>query len=111
MAFVHQRRTARSGALWRFLEGLASSQSELNGTEDDPPWFEPGVVCEVSEETYYQFLEVLPPRWLHGNVFLFGEGSGPFRLFWRGDGKCFARELSEEETHRFCELSGTALHQ
>ena len=75
------------------------------------PWFEPGRKYEVSEEVFYYFLEVLPPRWMSGSVFAFGEGCDPFRLFWQRDGQFFGRELTEEETVRFCELTGTALHQ
>ena len=75
------------------------------------PMVEPGRKCEVSEEVQFYFLELLPPRWMHGSMFTFGEGCGPFRLFWQTDGRFFGRELTDEETGLFCLLTGTAMHQ
>ena len=94
--------------LWAFIETLVSSDPQPVG--EDPPWFEPGQVCEVDEATYWQFLELLPPRWMNGNWFAFGEGTGPFRLFWQAQDSYFARELTDEETRTFCELSRVSLH-
>lgn len=66
----------------------------------------PGSVEEVSEETYDYFLDVLPPRWMGGGIFAFGEGADHIRLFWRGTDKLyFARQLSEEENRLFCKLA------
>ena len=77
---------------------------------DDPPWFAPGQVCEIDEKTYWYFLELLPPRWMDGHWFAFGEGAGPFRLFWQMQGRYFARELTDDETRTFCKLSGVSVH-
>lgn len=83
-----------------------------------PPWKEdwkdriaritaPGSVQEGDEETYWYFLEVLPPRYMGGGVFGFGEGADPVRLFWKTPpGRYFCRQLSDEETERFCTLAG-----
>jgi hypothetical protein len=97
--------------LRQFLRTLTGGAAVAVDCDSGPPWFEPGRKCKVSEEVFFYFLEVLPPRWMNGNMFAFGEGCSPFRLFWRRDGKCFGRELTAEETVRFCELSGTSLHQ
>lgn len=94
--------------LWDFIETLVASEPQT--LSDDPPWFEPGQVCEIDEQTYWQFLELLPPRWMNGHWFAFGEGTGPFRLFWRAQDGYFARELTDDETRIFCELSGVSLH-
>jgi hypothetical protein len=48
---------------------------------------------------------------MHGCMFAFGDGCGPFRLFWQRDGRFFGRELTDEETIRFCQLTGTAMHE
>ena len=79
--------------------------------DENPPWYEPGNVCEIDEKTYWYFLELLPPRWIDGNWFAFGEGTGTFRLFWKLQDSYFARELTDEETKTFCELSRTSLYQ
>jgi hypothetical protein len=75
---------------------------------DEPAWAT-GVVYQVGEETYDDFFDMLPPRWISGSAFCFAEGEGPFRLFWKGRrDRCFARELSNEETDRFCKLAGVS---
>jgi hypothetical protein len=67
-----------------------------------------GRIAEVTEEQYYYWLEVLPPRWMSGSHFCFAEGAEAFRLFWRDrqSGRYLARQLSWDETVRFCELAG-----
>ena len=95
--------------LWAFIETLVASESHP-ATGDDPPWFEPGQVCEIDKKTYWYFLELLPPRWMHGNWFAFGEGAGRFRLFWEIQDAYFARELTDDETRTFCGLSGVSLY-
>ena len=93
----------------RLLQNLTSGEIVRLDDLDHPPWFEPGRVCEVSPDTYWYFLELLPPRWISGSLFVFGEGSGPFRLFWRRQGRHFGRELTDADTRRFCQLTGTSL--
>lgn len=96
---------------WEFLSTLTGGAAVAIDCDSVPPWFEPAVNIEISEEAFFYFLELLPPRWMNGSVFAFGEGSGPFRLFWQCEGRFYGRELTEQETVRFCELSSTALHQ
>jgi hypothetical protein len=71
----------------------------------------PGRVCQVDEETYWYFLEVLPPRWMgRGAGFAFGEGADHVRLFWRGpDETYFCRQLTADENARFCTLANIPL--
>jgi hypothetical protein len=67
----------------------------------------PGRITEVSEEDYFYWLEVLPPKWMNGSHFSFGEGFDPFRLFWRDkDHRYWCRQLTDEETDTFCRLAG-----
>lgn len=100
---------AQASTLRDFIRLLTSEPARP--LDADPPWFENGVTCEVTEATYFEFLEMLPPRWMRGSMFAFGEGCGPFRLFWQRAGKHFGRELTTDETERFCQLSGAVLHQ
>ena len=46
-----------------------------------------------------------------GSHFCFAEGAEAFRLFWkdRTTGRHLARQLSQAETLRFCELAGVPL--
>jgi hypothetical protein len=66
----------------------------------------PGQINEITEETYFYFLEVLPPRLFNGNQFCFAEGSEPLRLFWRRKGRHFCRQLTWDETRHVCDASG-----
>lgn len=69
-----------------------------------------GRVCEVDEDTYDYFLDVLPPRWMgSGSIFAFGEGADPLRLFWQSGKERFCRQLSAEENATFCRLAGIGL--
>ena len=65
-----------------------------------------GRIAEVDEETYWHYLEVLPPWWFDGNTFCFAEGMEPFRLFWQRGKRYFCRRLTWPETYRFCDLAG-----
>lgn len=69
----------------------------------------PGSVCEVGEETFFEYLEVLPPQVLELGVFCFAEGAEPYLLFWRRDGRFFARQLTWEETQRLAVLMSVPL--
>jgi hypothetical protein len=65
-----------------------------------------GQIHRVTEETYYYFLEVLPPKWMNGRAFAFAEGQDPLQLYWfRGrdpDYEYFTRQLTDEQIDRFC---------
>lgn len=65
-----------------------------------------GRVNEITNETYWYFLEVLPPKLMRSNFFAFAEGQEPLTLFWEASGKHYCRRLTDEETNRFCEASG-----
>jgi len=70
----------------------------------------PGRINEVTEETYWYFLEVLPPRLFNGNEFCFAEAAEPLRLFWHYRRRYYCRQLTWEETHRVCDASGLPKH-
>ena len=65
----------------------------------------PGRINEISEEVYYEFLEVLPPKLLRGSFFAFAEGQEPLRVFLRRQERYLGRLLTQEETEKLCELT------
>lgn len=69
----------------------------------------PGCITEIEEETYFQYLEVLPPQLMLGSVFCFAEGAEPHLLFWSANGLYYARQLTWDETRRLCEAAGLPL--
>lgn len=94
---------SRARQFRRFLSELMRGEPVRLDDTSRPPWFEAGVVCEVSEETYSHF--GASPLWANGSSFVFGDGAGPLRLFWRSQDACLGRELTPAETRRFGELS------
>ncbi len=78
---------------------------------DATPWWEPGNIYEIDEATFDEKLDFLPPRWMGGQSFAFGEGAGPFQFFWKQGERCFVRELTADETEQFCQLARVPLHQ
>ena len=65
-----------------------------------------GRIAEVDEETYWYFLEVLPPRYMDESFFCFAEGMEPLRLFWQRGCRYYVRRLSWKQTHNLCDLAG-----
>ena len=59
-------------------------------------------VEEIHKDTYWWFLEVLPPKYFDGSLFAFAEGMEPLRLFWVRRRRYFCRVLSWAETRVFC---------
>jgi len=55
----------------------------------------PGRIVEVTEDTYWYFLEVLPPKHMRCSMFAFAEGAEAIRLFWRKDQKHFCQQLTD----------------
>lgn len=68
----------------------------------------PGVIADIDEETFFYFLEVLPPKFQSGNAFAFAEGAEPLHLFWRCGGTFFCRQLTWDETKVFCHHAGVS---
>ncbi len=91
-------------------ERLRIENESLLRDDDSPPWWEEGVTVEIDESKYFEYLDVLPPRYMHGDLFAFGEGAGNFILFWVVARRCFAHQLSADDTETFCRLSHVALH-
>ena len=72
----------------------------------------PDRVHRITEEVFVQFLELLPPRWMHAQYLAFAEGQEPLQLFWLRKrvtalpAEYFTRRLTELEVEQFCELTG-----
>jgi hypothetical protein len=47
----------------------------------------PARIAEISDETYFEFLDVLPPKLVRGSLFAFAEVQEPLRVFLRRGGK------------------------
>lgn len=65
----------------------------------------PNRIAEIDEETFWYFLEVLPPKYQRGSTFAFAEGAEELRLFWQDRDRCFCRQLTPDETRQFCALA------
>lgn len=65
----------------------------------------PGPIAEVTEEDFFYWLDVLPPKYQRGSLFAFAEGAEPLRIFWRRGGQHFCRQLTWDETKEFCRLA------
>ena len=65
----------------------------------------PALIALIDEETYWYFLEVLPPKFQRGNLFAFAEGAESLRVFWRKSDDYFCRPLTWDETQEFCRLA------
>lgn len=91
-------------------ERLRTEHAAHISSEETAPWWETGRSVEVDEATYYQYLDLLPPRFMSGHLFAFGEGAGNFVLFWSERKRFFAHQLSVTDTETFCSLAGVELH-
>ena len=87
-----------------FLNSLMSGPFHSLDDKEVPPWFEPGEIQQISGTVYSYHTECRQVRWRDGLKFAWTNGSQPFVLFWIRDCDYFARQLSEEETFRFCQL-------
>jgi hypothetical protein len=93
----------------RLQEGEVSHLPENETWEEMMRRIAPeGVIAEVTRETYWWFLEVVPPAFMNGSCFCFAEGASPFRLFWEGADRYFTRQLSSDETWVFRRLARLA---
>jgi hypothetical protein len=68
-----------------------------------------GQIAAIDEETFWYFLEVLPPKYQRGGLFAFAEGAEALRLFWRKGDCHFCRQLTWDETTDFCRLARISL--
>ncbi len=89
---------------------LRTDDAQPFKSDDAPPWWEDGVTVEIDESKYFEYLDLLPPRYMNGNLFAFGEGAGNFTLFWVEARRYFALQLSANDTETFCRLSRVSLH-
>lgn len=69
----------------------------------------PSQIMAIDEETFWYFLEVLPPKYQRGGLFAFAEGAEALRLFWRKGDCHFCRQLTWDETTVFCHLARISL--
>ena len=68
-----------------------------------------GQIAVIDEETFWYFLEVLPPKYQRGNLFAFAEGAEALRIFWQKGDAYFCRQLTWDETTDFCRLAHISL--
>ena len=64
-----------------------------------------GKIAAIDEETFWYFLEVLPPKYQKAHLFAFAEGAEALRLFWRKAEAYFCRQLTWDDTTEFCRLA------
>ena len=69
----------------------------------------PGQIAAIHAETFWYFLEVLPPKYQRGGLFAFAEGAEALRLFWQKGDRYSCRQLTWDETRQFCRLARIAL--
>ena len=69
----------------------------------------PGQIAVIDEETFWYFLEVLPPKYQRGGLFAFAEGAEALRLLWQKGDRHFCRQLTCDETTNFCRLARISL--
>ncbi len=93
-----------------FLTGLA--QADATDQPDVEEWTQTiermhvtGRIHEITEETWFYFLEVSPPKIHGGSWFAFAEGTEPLTVFWQRRGKHYCRRLTDTETARVCDLA------
>lgn len=65
----------------------------------------PGRIAAVTEDEFYYWLEVLPPKYQRGGLFAFAEGAEALRLFWERGQQYFCRQLTWDETTEICRLA------
>jgi hypothetical protein len=68
-----------------------------------------GQIAAIDRDTYWYFLEVLPPKYQRGCLFAFAEGAEALRLFWQKGDCYFCRQLTWAETTTFCRLAVISL--
>lgn len=99
-----------AASLGEFVSSL--QQAEVVPRPENEEWASliprisiPGKIAEVDADSYWYFLEVLPPKYQRGSFFAFAEGAEALRLFWPKGDQYFCRQLTWEETKKFCRLA------
>ena len=87
-----------------FLHSMMSGPFQSLDDEEVPPWFEAGKIQQISGTVYSYHCECRRVRWRNGLKFTWANEGQPFVLFWIKDCDYFARQLTEKETFRFCQL-------
>ena len=87
-----------------FLHSLMSGPFQSLDDEEVPPWFEAGKIQQISGTVYTYHSECRRVCWRDGLKFAWANEGQPFVLFWIMDCDYFARQLTEGETFRFCQL-------
>ena len=107
MAVISQDQLSSYARLSRLVRALTTG--EAVSVDQDPPWWEEGIIVEVTEADCYDYLVRRPPRYMNGSCFAFDDESGPLTLFWQSGPTYFARHLSQAETEHFCRLGSVEL--
>lgn len=92
------------------IESLISGEP-VSFSFDQPPWFEEGMVYQISESVYQSHLEGDWRQWKNGTSFTTAHQSAPFTLFWIDEQNYFARKLSVAETTRFRLLANLSFYE
>lgn len=87
-----------------FLNELMTGTVYKIEDPEAPPWFVEGMIHQVDRTLYGYYAESPTLRWADGHKFAYARDMEPFQFFWKFDGEYFGRQLSEEETFRFCQL-------
>ena len=104
--------TSLKSYLEELTEGEAAPLPADNTWEATMEWMQHGSgPAEIDEETYFWFLEVLPPRIMVGHYFCHAEGMEPFRLFWKRNGCYFVRSLDWRHTKTLCRLARIPVYE
>jgi len=87
-----------------FLNELMTGTVYKIEDPEAPPWFVEGMIHQVDRTLYGYYAESPTLRWADGHKFAYARDMEPFQFFWKFDGEYFGRQLSEEDTFRFCQL-------
>ena len=93
-----------------FLNKVKTGETVSIDSPDTPPWFQEGMLYQISEVTFTYFAETSILRWMDANSFVASEAGQPLQFFWTNNREFFGRQLSTAESFRFCQLTGTKLH-
>jgi len=87
-----------------FLAELTRGEPVAIGDTTHPPWFEPGIIYEISIDTYLGNLGQIRPAWQFGRVFVSYETRR--LVLWREGNVFYGRKLTVEQSSTFDELVG-----